>query len=424
MNALNSTSLHPISLDQQNNPETCQKTDTEVLKEFLLKELQEQTGAPSSNTLKVVNRIVIEVERICQLSWRIQSSGQIRSWQQTLAKQRLNKCLDYHKLGSQRGRVELHSRLSVMVYRHVATPQSNLKFSGRYNLIEDFLQEFYADALKTFRRENQLDTSYTPRTRMELAEYMAFTEQYAKRSINLRRFGNQQLIILRAKSFARRLPAETSLDIEQAVEFSKGEATQEQSYSGALQQVRARLVDQAVDPHDALLRDRIIQELLQYLEEKGYSDCADYLVLRLQDLSAPEIEEIMNLTPKKRDYLQQRFKYHMEKFAHSSHWQLVHQWLGADLDQKLGMSYQQWELFDSKLESLQKKLLQLKQANQSDQQIAKALNITPKKVQKLWSQVLELASKTRNSEVVPAKGKEETKSAKEKTPASTLSVAA
>ncbi|NEQ81935.1 MAG: hypothetical protein F6K26_17275, partial [Moorea sp. SIO2I5] len=98
-------------------------------------------------------------------------------------------------------------------------------------------------------------------------------------------------------------------------------------------------------------------------------------------------------------YLQQRFKYHVEKFSRSAQWKLVHQWLGADLDQKLGMSSKQWDIFVAQLDSQQLALLPLKQAQKSDQEIAKALKCTQKQVQKRWTKILELAWKTRNSEI-------------------------
>jgi hypothetical protein len=227
---------------------------------------------------------------------------------------------------------------------------------------------------------------------------MAFTEQYAKRRIQLPSRNSQQLIVLRAQSFARRQPSETALDIEQAVEF-KGDEASDQSRSPAMQQVRLRLVAQATDPSEAVLRDRVVSELVQYLESQGHSDCADYLILKLQDLAAPDIDAILGLTPRERDYLQQRFKYHVEKFSRSSHWKLVHQWLGADLDQKLGMSSEQWEIFVAQLDSQQQQLLQLKQAHKNDQEIAKALKCTAKQVQKRWTALLELAWKTRNSTI-------------------------
>jgi hypothetical protein len=366
------------------------------LNELLLEELQTEMGSRSSRAQGVANRIAQEVERICHKSDRIQTSGEVGSWQLTLARHRLQKCLSYYKLGSKRGRVELHSNLSVMIYRHIAPSHSQLSFAARYNLIEDFLQDFYAESLKAFRRENDVPIDYTPRSQLELAEYMAFTEQYAKRRITLPNRHSQQLIVLRAQSFAKRQPSETPLDIEQAVEFARSEEAQEQSRTAAMQQVRARLVSETTDPSEAVLRDRVVSELVQYLESQGHADCADYLILKMQDLAAPDIDNILGLTPRQRDYLQQRFKYHVEKFSRSSHWKLVHQWLGADLDQKLGMSSEQWGVFVGQLDDGQQQLLSLKQAHKSDREIAKALGCTPKQVQKRWTQLLEIAWKTRN----------------------------
>ena len=172
---------------------------------MLLAELQVEVKSLSGRVTSVATRIALEVERICRKSDRIQTSGEIQSWQVSLARHRLQKCLYYYQLGSKQGRVELHSNLSAMVYRYVTPQQSQLGFQARYNLIEDFLQDFYAESLKAFRRENEIGADYTPRTQLELAEYMAFTEQLAKRRINLPNGYSQQLIVLRAQGFARRL---------------------------------------------------------------------------------------------------------------------------------------------------------------------------------------------------------------------------
>jgi uncharacterized protein (DUF2164 family) len=315
-----------------------------------------------------------------------------------LARHRLSKCVEYYNLGSKQGRIELHSHLSVMIYRQIAPERAQLSFAARRNLIEDFLQDFYADSLRAFRRENQVADNYTPRTRIELAEYMAFTLAYAKRRV-MTGYGAMQLLVLRAKSFAKRQPTDTVMDIEQVTEFAKGEEAQIQNRSPLMQQVRERLVADTIDPHDAVLRERVVGELVQYLENQGHKDCADYLILKLQDFAAPEIDDIMGLTPRQRDYLQQRFKYHVEKFARTQEWQLVHQWLGADLDQNLGLSSSQWEAFVAQLDPMQQQLLSLKRAKKSDFEIVKALKITPKQVQKRWSHLLEIASLVRNNAV-------------------------
>ncbi len=383
----------PTSTD--NLPST-EGLTTETLHRAIVEELQAGLKSPSRSSAGVADRIAKEVQRICSKSDRIQNSGDIASWQMTLARHRIQKCLGYYRLGSQQGRVELHGNLSAMVYRHVAHPSKHLGFQARYNLIEDFLQGFYIEVLRAFRREHEVEANYTPRTQVELAEYMAFTEQYAKRRISLPGRQSQQLVILRAQGFAKGQPPETSIDMEMAVESVKGEENEIHSRSAAVQQVREQMVSEAVDPAESVVRDRVVQALIDYFKSQGQEECIDYLVLKLQDLSAAEIDEILNLTPRERDYLQQRFKYHVEKFARSSNWQLVHQWLDADLDRNLGMSPQQWDGFLANLSAAQRKLIELKQAGTSDNDIAKTLKCTPKQAQKRWTKLLDLAWQTRN----------------------------
>ncbi len=369
----------------------------DTLAQLLYQEMQAQVKAAPGCIQALAQRIAKEVKRICDKSYRIQTSGEIQSWQLTLSRHRLQKCLHYYRLGSRKGRVELHSTLGAMVYRHVTVAGSELGFDARYSLIEDFLQAFYIEAIKAFRRENELPEDYTPRTQLQLAEYIAFTEQYAKRRINLPGGNNQQLIILRAQGFARRQPQETTVDIEMAVESAKSEEAESYQRSSTAQQIRSKMIAQAnFDPSEASERDRVISELVKYLESQNQSDCVDYLTLKLQDLPAPEIDEILGLTSRQRDYLQQRFKYHAEKFAKQHQWQLVHQWLGAGLEHKLGLSAQQWETFLGTLSPQQQQILQLKIAQQSDQAIAKIIKCTPKQLQKRWTQLLELAWDIRN----------------------------
>jgi hypothetical protein len=371
--------------------------DTLALADFALKELQAQMKSATRSAQTVAMRIAKEVERICQKSSRIQISGEVQAWQITLAQHRLQKILEFYHLGSKQGRIELHSHLASMIYRHVASFRSNLNFQARYNMIEDFLQGFYIESLRAFRREHQLNADYQPRTQLELAEYMAFTEHYAKRQIGLPGRNRQRLIVLRAQGFAKGQPPETAIDIEMAVESGKGEEAEIHSRSPALQQVREQMVSETVDPADAVLRERVISELIAYLEAQNQPDCVNYLTLKLQDLSASEIDSVLGLSSRQRDYLQQRFKYHVEKFARTQNWKLVHEWLGADVDQKLGMTSDKWEAFQAQLSPEQQQLLAMKRNQESDKTIATAIGCTPKQVQKRWAQLLDLASQTRNS---------------------------
>jgi len=371
--------------------------------DWIIAEFKRELPERVSSLPQVATRIAREVDRICRMSQRIQSSGEVVHWQRSLARHRITKCVKHFQLGSNRGRVELHSTLSAIAYRYIAPRKAQLGFEGRYTLLEDFLQGFYIEAMKAFRRENDVAADYSPKTRLQLSEYMTFCEQYAKRRITIPGAINQQIIVLRAQTFARRQPDETSVDIERAMESARTDEMEGQSRSPALQQVREQMVTEAEDPADQVLRDRIIQELIEYLESQNQPDCIDYFVLRLQDLPAAEIDEILDLSARQRDYLQQRFKYHVEKFAQVHNWHLVHQWLGIDLEHNLGLSPDEWDAFVETLDPLQKQLLQLRRtqvrAGQRDMdagELSELLQCTPKRVNRTWGQILNLAWKYRN----------------------------
>jgi hypothetical protein len=227
---------------------------------------------------------------------------------------------------------------------------------------------------------------------------MAFTERYGKRRIPLPGRRSQQLIILRAQTFSQQQPPETSVDMDTAAEGATPESDTNWN-DAAIQQVREMMVASEPEPLEANLRDTVIEELLTYLEERQQQDCAEYFVLRLQDLPTSEIEEILNLTPRQRDYLQQRFKYHLIRFALSHRWELVHQWLEADLERNLGLTPLEWQRFGTKINPTQKELLDLKQQGCSTNEIAQALGCTVTQVEKRWFKLLELAWDIRNSSV-------------------------
>jgi hypothetical protein len=368
----------------------------EPLRVALYQAISANTKGKPTDIQAISDRIANEVERICSKSDRIKSSGESEAWLLGLAKHRLSKCVSYYTLGSRRGRIELHSHLSAIVYRYISPPYAQLSFQGKYSLIEDFLQDFYVESIKAFRRENELPENYQPRSLLQLAEYMVFTECYAKRRIHLH-FGNsQQLIILRAQTFSKRQPADATVDIEQAFDTAKEDDGEGGGNSRLLQQLRSKMVSDSGDPSEGALRDRVIGQLIERLRAQGQEQCVDYLLLKLEDLSAPEIEEILGIDSRQRDYLQQRFKYHIEKFARVSSWELVLQWLGAEIDQKLGLTSVQWTAFTSKLNSDQITILEMKQSKVDDREIMKTMKLTEKKLEMRWSEILAAASELRN----------------------------
>ncbi|MCW6035780.1 heterocyst differentiation protein HetZ [Spirulina subsalsa FACHB-351] len=370
----------------------------ETIFQFLFTQLRQQTRASERVCHNVASRLATEVNRICTESSRIQASGEVENWAKTLANHRLKQCLRYYKLGSKRGRVELQSLLSAIVYRYIAPTKGANSYQARVTLIEDFLQGFYAEALHNFRRENQLPLTYSPRTLLQLAEYMAFCERYAKRRIPLPGRRSQQLIILRSQTFSQKQPPETTIDMDSAAEGGISETDGERS-DPLVQQLRAMLVDASNNEPDSGLRDTIIEQLVQYLQDRNQQDCIDYFVLRLKDLNASEIEDILGINSRQRDYLQQRFKYHLIRFALYHRWELVHQWLEADLEKNLGLTPQEWQQLQTQLTPQQTQLLQYKQQGLPTSEIAQALTLTVSQTEKQWFKLLEMAWEIRNRSV-------------------------
>lgn len=366
------------------------------ISQSIFDELRQSTRASEKNCRDIAERLTAEVIRTCTQSDRIQASGSIEAWATKLARHRLKQCLDYYKLGSVGGRVELHSTLSAIVYRYITPPQVQSSYQGRLHLIEDFLQFFYAESLNALRREAQLDATYSPRTLLEVAEYMAFTERYGKRRIALSGGRSQQLIILRAQTFSKQQPPEMAIDMEQAADgIADADAARSEASAG---QVREQIVAQEPDLGADLLRKSVIRELIAYLEENDQKECIDYFVLRLQDLPTHEIENILGLTSRQRDYLQQRFRYHLTRFALSQNWELVHQWLEIDLENNLGLTSSQWQQLQATLSADQVELLNFKQDNLPESEIARRLGCTLPHLKKLWFKLLKQVWEIRNQQ--------------------------
>lgn len=366
--------------------------------QLLFEQFRQSTRGSESNCREVAERLANEVARICEQSSRIQSSGDVASWAKNLANHRFKQCLRYYQLGSNQGRIELQSTLSAIIYRYISPVGVVTSYRARLTLIEDFLQGFYAESLNAFRRETSVSPSYSPRTLLELAEYMAFCERYAKRRIPLPGKRSQQLVILRAQTFSQQQPNESNVDMGMVAEGGLSESSHD-SHDATVQQLRSIIAEQKQPNSDHSLRETIIQELISYLEDRNQSECVDYFVLRLKDCSANEIEHILGLTSRQRDYLQQRFKYHLIRFALSHRWELVHQWLDADLERDFGLTPAQWDLFKNRLNEKQLKLLELKQQEVAKTTIAKTLACSATQVDKQWFKLLELAWDIRNRSV-------------------------
>ena len=367
------------------------------LLQFIQTEFQAAIATPERQPIAAVSqRLTSEVQRMCQESARIQAAGNIQYWQTKLAQHRIQQCLTYYELGSLQGRIELQSILSSIVYRYITPLQVRSSYRARVNLIEDFLQGFYVETLNAFRRENMdLGSQYRPRLLLELAEYMAFSERYAKRRFPVGRIRSQQLVILRAQTLAQQPPPVLPIDGDQAEEGSNTDANSHWQ-TASTYRLREQTTPQSPDLGETAMRDAVVHEFIQYLQARDQDDCVHYFQLRLQDRATHQIEAALGISPRERDYLQQRFKYHQMRFALLHCWELVHQWLGADLERNLGLTPQEWQRFQANLTPRQQQLLALMTQRCSRHEMLQILGCTKTQLQRLWSKLLEQAWEIRN----------------------------
>jgi hypothetical protein len=275
------------------------------------------------------------------------------------------------------------------------------------DLLEEFLQEFCMDAMRIFRRESALTGKYQPSSRLEKAEFFTFWEHYAKRTIHFSK-NSQTIVRLRAQGFIkaraewREIPiAFNSIDkaIEEGLSASEG---------GLLQCVREEVSGQPLETEsDAIDALSIVMDLEKWLLDRGHPECVEYLKLRMEDAGVEKIEKKMGLTKRQRDYLQQKFRYHTDKFLLSDpYWRSVHCYLGAPIEDRLGLSRTEWEsvvvgvlsqdnsgldveIVVSVIENIQKEM--------SDEAIAEVSGCTPHKAYRIRAKLLQAAKETRTA---------------------------
>ena len=179
-----------------------QATESPNISQMLFNELRRSTPASSPICQAIADRLANEINQQCADDKRFKAAGiELNACLTALAEYRVQECLHYYHLGSWQGRVELHSTLAALVYPDLV-PKAAANAPIELTLVADFLQEFYIEALQAFRAATHLPSTYQPRSMLELAEYMAFTERYAKRPIMLADDREQLFIVQCAKARA------------------------------------------------------------------------------------------------------------------------------------------------------------------------------------------------------------------------------
>jgi len=351
----------------------------------------------------IARRLAAKIDRIFQYSPRMQRDPERhkkalgRHWIE-----RMETCLSYKDCGHTLVRKSIVGMVCHYFSRNNGRFRSALGVKA--DLLEEFLQEFCIEALRAFRRESNLREPYRPTTRLERAEFFAFWDHYAKRSVHFSR-GSQTIARLRAQSFIKSRSEWREVSVSFDTIDGAAEDGLSASESGLLQRVRDEISEMPVEAQsEAIDAWGIVQALESWLEERGQQDCITYLRLRMEDAGVERIEAEMGLTKRQRDYLQQKFRYHADKFLVSDvHWRLAHSYLEASTDELLGLSESSWEEFadtvanDPKLDP-EIAIAVLRNLDlETDEEIARASGCTPYKAYRARVRILQIAKELRKT---------------------------
>jgi hypothetical protein len=136
------------------------------------------------------------------------------------------------------------------------------------------------------------------------------------------------------------------------------------------------------------LRDDVKQKFLSYLKEDVEPLAAEWLELHLQGKSQEAIAATLNLPIKQVYRLREKISYHaLRVFAVKSQPDLVSGWLGASLEQNLGLAPQDWQTFLAGLTLEQKKLIEDIKAQKTPEAIARERNLKVSQVTGEWTKL-------------------------------------
>jgi hypothetical protein len=243
----------------------------------------------------------------------------------------------------------------------------------------DVCQDLYYESLRVFRREHSLP-DHSPKSLFEVAEFAAFTRRYANRKV-----GGMLRFRSGSGKVARRRAKEVDID----------GLRDDENDSFAETYIETNRVKSSIEEADTCEEaDRLVNSLLDYFATNQYHDLIEYLLLRLANTHPQRIADLMGLTTRQRDHLQQRFVYQVGLWiAASESTDAYHDYFGLSLANRFGLGAVAWDSISAK----NGELISLKRQGVKDGTIARVLSTTEVRVQRRWKETILEAKQLRNA---------------------------
>jgi DNA-binding CsgD family transcriptional regulator len=272
----------------------------------------------------------------------------------------------------------------------------------RQRTVVDVLQEVVQEMLqgdKYIRQQVDWIAQCTKNSRLRDALMLATLEEYCLRPIR-----NQPLLAYRFVNYLRRsqrggvtnVPRD---DLIKVVSDSVTDESGESSFNFLDKQVLEAHQEQQEWEETQLLRARVRDEMLAYLEKNLGTDAKEWLHLYLIGKTPEEIAQQLNMDIKQVYRLREKISYHAVKvFAVKSQPEMVAEWLKTSLqDNSMGLTVSQWQDFNDRLEPKQQRIMAGMRAGESVESIAKDLGLKTNQVVSEWSQIYLAAQEIRSN---------------------------
>ncbi|AKG20850.1 HetZ-related protein 2 [Calothrix sp. 336/3] len=272
----------------------------------------------------------------------------------------------------------------------------------RQRSVLDVLQEVIQELLQNdnyMQQQMAFVAQVTRDARLNNALLFAATEEYCLRPVR-----NQPLLVYRFVNYLRRTQRGglTQVPTKDMVRLVSEEILSDDNDN------RVNLVDtQAIADYQEAqeqeeqqtLRNAVKEEFETYLEENLGEEAVLWLRMYLQGKTQDAIAKKLNKPIKEVYRLREKISYHAVRvFAIKDKPELVESWLEISLEHSLGLTQSQLEILDSKLTPIQCKILELRKAEKSSEDIAQALKLKSHQVIGEWAKIYLLAQSIRTQE--------------------------
>ncbi|HEY9629292.1 MAG TPA: HetZ-related protein 2 [Coleofasciculaceae cyanobacterium] len=272
----------------------------------------------------------------------------------------------------------------------------------RRRTVVDVLQEVIQELMQSdnyMRQQIAWIGQCTADPRLRNALMLASIEEYCLRPIR-----NQPLLVYRFVNYLRRsqrggMTQVPSGDLIRLVseEITPDEADNPVSLLDG--QAVAQYQDTQATEEQQMLRDKVIQEFAEYLQEQVEPVAAEWLRLHLQGQSQEAIAQALDLPIKQVYRLREKINYHaIRVFGFKHQPDLVGSWLGTSLtEHSMGLTPEQWQKFCSSLTPFQQQIIDRLKSGQRLESIAKDLNLKLNQVTGEWGKLYLAAQELRSS---------------------------